>query len=89
MARRGIAKFQPGQIKPARCPLLGYVLKSMQIEGTVFPAWFLRVEEQTEVGTEGYEAGAKILKNFFVRELKKFLHPELDSLGKQITKLVK
>jgi hypothetical protein len=84
LARRGIAKYQAGQILPARCPLLGYVLKSMQVEGTVLPDWLLRVEEQHEVGEEGYDAGARILEQFFERELKKFLHPELDKLGKQI-----
>lgn len=84
LARRGIAKFQPQQIAPARCSLLGYVLKSMQIEGTLLPQRFLRVETQPEVGLEGYDAGAKILEEFFVRELRKFLHPDLDQLGKEI-----
>ncbi len=84
LARRGVAKFQPHQIAPARCPLLGHTLKSMQIEGTLLPQWFLRVETQPEVGIEGYDAGAKILEDFFARELKKFLHPDLDPLGKKI-----
>lgn len=84
LARRGIAKFQPHQIAPARCPLLGYALKSMQIEGTLLPQWFLQVETQPEVGIEGYDAGAKILEEFFIRELKKFHHPDLDQLGKEI-----
>jgi len=84
LARRGVAKFQPHQIVPARCPLLGYALKSMQIEGTLLPQWFLRVETQPEVGPDGYDAGAEILKEFFARELRKFLDPDLDPLGKEI-----
>ena len=84
LARRGAAKFQPNQISPARCPLLGYSLKSMQIEGTLLPKWFLRVESQPEVGIEGYDAGAEILNDFFARELKKFSHPDLLPLGKEI-----
>ncbi len=84
LARRGIAKFQPHQIAPARCPLLGYALNSMQIEGTLLPQWFLRVETQPEVGHGGYDAGAKILEEYFAQELSKFLHPDLEPLGKDI-----
>ena len=56
----------------------------MQIEGTTLPTWLLRVEEQPEVGTSGYDAGAKILNAFFRKELASYLHPELDSAGRQI-----
>lgn len=84
LARRGYAKFLPEQVVPARCPLLGYTFKSMQIEGTMLPKWFFQVETQPEVGEEGYDAGAEILHNFFSRELQKFLHPDLDPLGKEI-----
>jgi len=84
LARRGIAKFQPHQITPARCPLLGYVLNSMQIEGTIIPKWFLQVEEQPEVDIDGYDAGAEVLHRFFEKELQKFLVPDLDAIGKEI-----
>ncbi len=84
LARRGYAKFLPEQLNPARCPLLGYTLKSMQVEGTMIPKWFLQVDTQPEVGTEGYDAGAEILQEFFARELQKFLHPDLNKLGKDI-----
>jgi hypothetical protein len=56
----------------------------MQVEGTPIPPVFLNVENQPEVGPEGYEAGMKILQRFFEKELNKFLHPDLDPLGKTI-----
>ncbi|MBU4310925.1 DUF4914 family protein [bacterium] len=84
LARRGIAWFRPEQLIPARCALLGYVLRSMQIEGTIIPQWFLEVNKQPEVGDNGYDAGAKILYDFFRRELPQFLEPDLDPLGKEI-----
>jgi hypothetical protein len=84
LARRGTAKFRPGRLVPARCPLLGYALASMQVEGTHLQHDFLRVEEQHDVGTAGYDAGAKILHEFFVRELQKFRLPELSNVGKKI-----
>lgn len=84
LARRGIAPFRSQQITPARCKLLGYAFNSMQVEGTRIPQWMLQVNLQREVGTEGYDAGAKILEDFFTRELKKFLHNDLDKLGKDI-----
>ena len=84
LARRGTAKFRPGLLVPSRCPLLGYALASMQVEGTHLQHDFLRVEEQADVGTAGYDAGAKILHEFFVRELQKFRLPELSGVGKKI-----
>lgn len=84
IARRGVSKFHPEELHPARCPLLGYTLSSMRIEGVYIPESFIRVEKQPEVGTVGYDAGAEILYKFFRRELSKFLKPELDPLGKKI-----
>ena len=84
LARRGSARFRPEQIVPARCPLLGYAMHSMQIEGTLIPQWLLEVNTQPEVGDDGYDAGVKILYDFFRRELPKFMEPDLDPLGKQI-----
>jgi len=84
LARRGTAKFRPGLLMPSRCPLLGYSLASMQVEGTHLQHDFLRVEEQPDVGTEGYDAGAKILHEFFVRELEKFRVDGLSEVGKKI-----
>ncbi len=84
LGRRGIAKFPPHKLQPARCPLLGYTLRTMQVEGTLLPNWLLRVDEQSEVGAEGYDQGAKILEGFFRNELRPFLSKGLDGLGKQI-----
>jgi hypothetical protein len=58
----------------------------MQVEGTILPAFFLRVDEQPEVGPEGYDKGAAIMEEFFTRELRKFLQPGLDRLGRLIIK---
>jgi len=85
LARRGGARFRPGQIVPARCPLLGYAMNSMQIEGTLLSHWFLQVERQPEVGEDGYDAGAAILTRFFHRELRPYLdEPDLRLLGRKI-----
>ena len=84
LGRRGVARFRPQQLQPSRCPLLGYAFNSMQVEGTPIPQIFLQVDTQPEVGPEGYDAGAKILQDFFERELENFLHPDLDPLGKKI-----
>jgi hypothetical protein len=84
LGRRGAARFHPRQIQPSRCPLLGYAFNTMQVEGTPISPSFLQVETQPEVGLEGFDAGAEILQKFFDRELKNFLHPDLDPLGKKI-----
>jgi hypothetical protein len=84
LARKGVAWFRPDQLIPARCPLLGYVIKNMQIEGQIIPQWFLEVDKQPEVGEEGYDEGAKILYDFFRKELELFLEPDLDPLGREI-----
>ena len=84
LARKGAARFTGDQLAPARCPLLGYAVKSMRIEGISIANWFLQVETQPEVGVEGYDAGATILHRFFVENLRDFLQPDLDATGKQI-----
>ena len=84
IARRGNAKFREHQILPARCPLLGYALHFMRIEGVQIAHWFLEVDTQPEVGEEGYDNGAAILQDFFREHLKQFLEPELSALGRDI-----
>jgi len=77
LARRGWARFRDEQLANARCPLLGYTLKHLAVEGTVISHWFLQTETQPEVGTEGYDAGANILYDFFREQLQDFLHEDL------------
>lgn len=84
LTRRGAAKIRPGQYQEARCPLLGYELNYLTIEGSKIPSRFLKVYNQAEVGTEGYDAGAKMLQDFFNKELQKFLKDDLFPIGKRI-----
>jgi hypothetical protein len=42
------------------------------------------VHTQPEVGEAGYDAGAKILYDFFRRELPQYLEEDLDPLGRHI-----
>jgi hypothetical protein len=84
LARRGHAQFKTDQVVPARCPLLGYALQSMRIEGTMIPRWFLQVDTQPEIGHDAYDQGARILAEFFHGEIKTFLDPDLDELGRKI-----
>lgn len=84
LTRRGVAKLRNDQYQPARCPLLGYELNYLTLEGSKIPSRFLKVYNQTEVGMEGYDAGAEILQEFFKTELQKYLKKELFSTGKKI-----
>jgi hypothetical protein len=84
IARRGGVRFKREALTESRCPLLGYALQSMRIDGTQIPKAFLQVDQQPEVGIEGYDAGAEILTAFFKQEVKKFLTPELLPLGRRI-----
>ncbi len=84
LARRGTALFRPGQLTPSRCPLLGYSLTSMRIEGVPLISDFLQVETQPEVGVEAYDIGAEQLTEFFARHLRTYLTPALDPKGREI-----
>jgi len=84
LARRGTAKFPAEQLVPARCPLLGYTVRSMMVEGQTISNWFFRVELQAEVGEEAYDKGAGILTDFFHRELTKFLDSRIAPKGREI-----
>ncbi len=87
MARRGSLRFRPGQLVESRCPLLGYTLPSLRVNGQEMPKGFLRVHEQLEVGVDGYDSGAKILRDFFLQELEQFDTPDLIPLGREIIRL--
>ena len=84
LTRRGNAKFPSEQYQPARCPLLGYELNFVTIEGAKIPSRFLKVYKQPEIGEDGYDKGAEMLYDFFRKELKKYLQPELLPLGRKI-----
>ncbi|PJJ28607.1 DUF4914 family protein [Lacrimispora celerecrescens] len=84
IARRGSAKFKPEHLVEARCPLLGFGLDSLKIDGQYIRRAFLRPETQQEVGIQGYDDGAKILTDFFKQELMNYYTDDLNPLGKQI-----
>jgi hypothetical protein len=84
LSRRGSAKFRPEQLQPARCPLLGYAMHTLTVEGRMIPRWFLQVNTQPEVGDEAYDRGADSLRAFFEKYLAKFQDSDLDPLGKKI-----
>jgi hypothetical protein len=84
LTRRGNAKLRSDQYQEARCPLLGYELNYLTIEGSKIPSRFLQPYLQDQVGTEGYDAGAKMLYDFFKKQLPQFLTPELSVTGKKI-----
>jgi hypothetical protein len=84
IARRGSSKFRQESLHEARCPLLGFNLQSLKVDGQFVPKAFLQPETQPEIGFEGYDKGAKVLSDFFKKELAKFDTPELSPLGKQI-----
>ncbi len=84
LTRRGVAKLRTDQYQPARSSLLGYELNYLTIESSKIPTRFLKVYNQIEVGTDGYDAGAEILQEFFKNELQKFLKEDLYKTGKRI-----
>jgi hypothetical protein len=84
IARRGGARFTSRQVKPARCPLLGYVPPTIQVESRHIGPWFFEVNQQPEVGDHAYDQGAEILQNFFERELRQYLGTELLDLGRRV-----
>lgn len=84
LTRRGNAKLRSDQYQPSRCPLLGYELNYLTIEGAKIPSRFLKVYRQNEVGEAGYDAGAEILYEFFKKELPQYLNTDLKKKGRKI-----
>jgi hypothetical protein len=84
LARRGSVKFRPDQTVEARCPLLGYALESLKIDGNYIPRGLLQTNLQLEVGEEAYDRGAGMLTDFFAQELEHFRTQDLDNEGKRI-----
>lgn len=69
---------------PARCPLFGYALDEMKLDSQFIRQTFLRPETQSKLGNAGYDAGAKILTDFFKEQLQQFVSDDLDPLGREI-----
>ncbi len=84
LTRRGNAQLRSDQYQAARCPLLGYELNYLTIEGAKIPSRFLKVYKQDEVGIEGYDKGGEMLNDFFKKELQQYLVPELNPKGREI-----
>ncbi len=81
---RHLGQVKAKHLVPARCPLFGYALDEMKLDGQFIRQTFLRPETQSKLGTEGYDAGAKILTDFFKEQIREFLTDELDPLGRAI-----
>ena len=84
MARRGGARFSRDQVSACRCPLLGWNPNSISVEGQNVNKEFFKVENQPEVGAVAYDQGAAMLRDFFIKELSKFMVPDLLPLGREI-----
>ncbi|MBE6041913.1 MAG: DUF4914 family protein [Clostridiales bacterium] len=86
LARRS-GTVKANHLVPARCPLFGYSLDEMKIDGQFIRRTFLRPELQSKLNEDGYDECAAILTDFFKKELQQFLEPDLDPLGRQIIEL--
>jgi hypothetical protein len=84
LARRGSAHFDADYTEPARCPLLGWALNMITIEGQQIGPWLLKPHTQAEVGEDAYDAGAEILRSFFADQLALFDIDDLDPMGHEI-----
>lgn len=89
LARRGGVNMKMDRLTPARCTLLGYSLKEMKVDGQHIRSKFLHPETQETLGEKGYDAGAKILYDFFAKELVAYDVEELHPIGKEILKVFK
>lgn len=83
LARRG-GRLEAEELTPARCPLFGWALRSMSLDGQTVPRELLQPELQAALGTRGYDAGAAILTEFFKREAQLYLADDLDPVGARI-----
>ena len=89
LARRGGVNMKMDRLSPARCPLFGYALNEMKVDGQRIASRVLRPELQESLGEEGYDKGAEILYKFFEKELAVYDCEELHPVGKQILECFK
>ena len=85
---RHLGTVRAKHLVPARCPIFGYGLDEMKLDGQFIRQTFLRPETQSKLGEAGYDAGAKILTDFIKDEVRQFLTDDLDPLGRQIIECV-
>jgi len=86
LTRRG-GRICAERLVEARCPLFGYDIDRLRLEGQYIPSGLLHPYMQPELGTCGYDAGAKLLSEFFKKELAQYELPGLEPLGREIIKL--
>jgi hypothetical protein len=89
MAREFFARSAGGDlseiVEPARCPLLGYAFKQIELGSFELPQELFRTHLQPEVGLEGYDAGAKMLRDFFRKTLREnYRSGRIDPVGRRI-----
>lgn len=84
LARRGGVRFTHEEIVESPVPLLGYELERLVVEGHSFAKEFLNPAYQGDVGWDAFNAGAKILNDYFASELEQYRTDNLDPLGKKI-----
>lgn len=68
-------------LTPARCPLFGFGLSEMELYGHSVPDYLLRPWLQRELGISGYDAGSRILTEYFGKILPLYLTEGLDRRG--------
>src|SRR5690606_1073525 len=84
LARRCCGRIWPEERARSRFPLLGYTPREVKRDGQQVRPTLLFPEYQSRVGHKAYDAGAKIIQDFFDAELTQFLTGDLDPLGRQI-----
>jgi hypothetical protein len=87
VARRGAGRTRADQLTKTRCPLFGYAPTEITLDGQPVRRTLLHPDQQSQVGEEAYDVGAKILTGFFKAELAQFLTDDLDPLGRKIIEL--
>jgi len=84
IARRGGAKIKQEHLIESRCPLIGYSLDSLKIDGQYIRKEFLQPELQKDVGLEVYDQGVELLNTFFRSEIEQYNLEELNPLARDI-----
>ena len=87
LARRGGVNMKMDRLVAARCPLMGYSMQEMKVDGQHISSKFLHPERQETMGNDGYDKGAEILYDFFAERLAEYDVAELDPMGQEIFKV--